>query len=657
MLLSMLLVTSVSLGSVQEKDHNLTDVQLHAVMGIITNFILSSDVDSVDPLFTSSSSISVTENQTSAIMLVATDVSEVAYSIHGADANSFTVNSNTGEVTFKTPPDYEGGISTYTFVATATDSHGNTSAQTVTITVTNVAENVASLAILTFEESLVQSGHVSWKEDNVTYHTAPTSWMSGDINDSQLSCMQSTVSSDDNISLSFAYKVSSESCCDKLKFYVDDALVQTYTDSMWTVAEHNISLGSHALKWCYTKNESVSSGADATWVDDINISDVNVSKVYQVAEDVEAGNIGNIGIVPTADAQIVHFSIVGDGNESFTIDTNGTLILNTKLDYETKRSYAFEVTAHNEAGNSNTIGITIQVTDVDDLYITHAFYDDNGTTADSSDDKLYLQYSKTIDLASILSTVSDNFVLNSMGSIDSSGSSSAEYNSTVLYYPHIISLVDANVLLEQNISIAPSTMESSAMTTDTTKTNIIKSTGSKNLKKTGHISSYDEGGAVSHRANLSKDDGYYQSGVAPQYSRDDNKSIVTDHITNLQWADDSNVSSVTKKWVTQMNYDAGNYSDTSGDTATSYCTNLALGGFYDWRLPSIDELMYIADRSKRNPAIDTAYFQNVVSNNYWSSTTVVGDERKAWIVRFSNGHGIWYNKSYSSFVRCVRDGQ
>ena len=39
--LSMLLVASVSLSSLQAKDHNLTDVQLHAVMGIITSFILS----------------------------------------------------------------------------------------------------------------------------------------------------------------------------------------------------------------------------------------------------------------------------------------------------------------------------------------------------------------------------------------------------------------------------------------------------------------------------------------------------------------------------------------------------------------------------------------------------------------------------------------
>lgn len=44
-LLSVFLVVSTSLTSLQaSNEHNLTDIQLHAVMGIITNFILSSSL-------------------------------------------------------------------------------------------------------------------------------------------------------------------------------------------------------------------------------------------------------------------------------------------------------------------------------------------------------------------------------------------------------------------------------------------------------------------------------------------------------------------------------------------------------------------------------------------------------------------------------------
>jgi hypothetical protein len=173
------------------------------------------------------------------------------------------------------------------------------------------------------------------------------------------------------------------------------------------------------------------------------------------------------------------------------------------------------------------------------------------------------------------------------------------------------------------------------------------------LKKTGQTKSYDANGTVV-LDNSVKDDGYYQAGVSPVYTRDDVNNIVTDHITGLQWQDDANVSVVQKPWVTTANYNLGDYNNTLGDTAATYCRNLTLGGFRDWRLPTIDELMYIADRSKANPAIDGIYFKYVVSGYYWSSSTVVGFANNAWDVLFYNGNDNWHLKSYSNYVRCVR---
>jgi hypothetical protein len=186
-------------------------------------------------------------------------------------------------------------------------------------------------------------------------------------------------------------------------------------------------------------------------------------------------------------------------------------------------------------------------------------------------------------------------------------------------------------------------------------------------KKTGQTKSYNEAG-TEVLDNSIKDDGFYQAGTAPSYSRDDTTDIVTDHITNLQWADDVASKTVAKRWLTTTNYDicrglngqtqdTSKCTDTSGDTATTYCSSLSLGGHSDWRLPSIDELMYIADRSKSNPSIDTTAFENVVSNLYWSSSTVVGYESNAWVVYFNDGYDGWNNKSNSSYVRCVRVGQ
>ncbi len=170
----------------------------------------------------------------------------------------------------------------------------------------------------------------------------------------------------------------------------------------------------------------------------------------------------------------------------------------------------------------------------------------------------------------------------------------------------------------------------------------IKST----IKKTGQITSYQK-----------FDDGDYQIGVNPNYSRIGD--IVTDNITGLQWQDDKDAKIVQKIWITAENHKQKNYNDTSGDTAITYCDKLTLGGYANWRLPTRKELLGIINYGRFNPSIDSV-FVNVSSKKYWSSTKIADDSSNRWIVSFLNGAMLDSDGKTNSdnndsyYIRCIR---
>ena len=108
---------------------------------------------------------------------------------------------------------------------------------------------------------------------------------------------------------------------------------------------------------------------------------------------------------------------------------------------------------------------------------------------------------------------------------------------------------------------------------------------------------------------------------------------------NLQWQDNADAATVEKEW----------------DGAKSYCANLTLDGYSDWRLPTIKELQSIVDR-KRTPAIKTG-FSNTASSWYWSASPYVYNGSYAWVVSFYNGYTYDSTKTVTYYVRCVRGRQ
>jgi large repetitive protein len=117
--------------------------------------LVVTDLDDTAPVITgpggttgASSAITINENQTTVTTFTANEA--VTWSIVGGeDQAAFTINPTTGVLTFVTAPDFEiptdgpsSGTNTYLVTVRATDGAGNTSAQTLTVTVADVDETV-----------------------------------------------------------------------------------------------------------------------------------------------------------------------------------------------------------------------------------------------------------------------------------------------------------------------------------------------------------------------------------------------------------------------------------------------------------------------------------------------------------------------------------
>lgn len=114
---------------------------------------------------------------------------------------------------------------------------------------------------------------------------------------------------------------------------------------------------------------------------------------------------------------------------------------------------------------------------------------------------------------------------------------------------------------------------------------------------------------------------------------------VTDSATDLMWQQDTPDNSMT--W----------------EDALSYCQTLDLGGYTDWRLPTIKELRSIVDYSSYSPAIDTNIFKDIIASFYWSSTTDSYYTYVAHGVDFHYGSDKGHYKISDHYVRAVRGGQ
>jgi len=113
--------------------------------------------------------------------------------------------------------------------------------------------------------------------------------------------------------------------------------------------------------------------------------------------------------------------------------------------------------------------------------------------------------------------------------------------------------------------------------------------------------------------------------------------ITKDNNTQLMWERDSS-----RIWMTAV----------EGQT---YCDDLSIDGYDDWRYPLMKELQSIADMGNFRPAIDMHAFLNMPRQNSGIWTFPVSDHPDhVWHVGFPDAHIMGQHTASTKLVRCVR---
>lgn len=134
------------------------------------------------------------------------------------------------------------------------------------------------------------------------------------------------------------------------------------------------------------------------------------------------------------------------------------------------------------------------------------------------------------------------------------------------------------------------------------------------LVATGQTSTYNNAGEEIFGLNEGEtfygQDGNYQKGGKMSFTNNGDGTI-TDNITGLMWQEVPSTEDF--MWA----------------DAEEYCNNLSLGGYSDWRMPTVKELFSLQDFSTGWPYIQTEYFrlasgEITKDEQFWTSTKYVG---------------------------------
>ncbi len=113
------------------------------------------------------------------------------------------------------------------------------------------------------------SGDESWSTTRQEMNSGSYSAQSGPIEDGESTTLKVSVDCASG-DITFYRKVSSESCCDDLKFKIDGVEKGSWAgEEHWAEVSFPVDEGIRTFEWTYSKDDSVSERADSAWIDDI----------------------------------------------------------------------------------------------------------------------------------------------------------------------------------------------------------------------------------------------------------------------------------------------------------------------------------------------------------------------------------------------------
>jgi len=139
-------------------------------------------------------------------------------------------------------------------------------ARTLRITVGGSDTSLLEAIDFTGRAFVQNAGAEPWFTQSAVSNDGVDAARSGNIDDNQSSLFSVTIAGPANIS--FRWRVSSENQFDVLSFFIDGHFQSNLSgETGWILVTGDLPEGNHILDWVYTKDFSISQGADAGYVD------------------------------------------------------------------------------------------------------------------------------------------------------------------------------------------------------------------------------------------------------------------------------------------------------------------------------------------------------------------------------------------------------